>query len=139
MASKTFQGIEIIVLANFMISVLLLITGSLSSLSEHYSLFEFNQELYGELVSNIKITMIYIAFTEMIICGYCLFMKKSQVFVLIGFFLILMVGSLHFYGEINDVEIDENLSLFFLYTGVSHILFGVISNLDKSYTSSVKS
>jgi hypothetical protein len=125
MASKILQGTKLILVTNFMVSVMLLTAGSLLSLSDHYSLFDFNQELYGELVSNLKITMIYVAITEIAICAYCVFSKKTQAFILVGFFLILMVGSVYFYGQINDVEMDEKLYLFFLYTGVSHILFGV--------------
>lgn len=131
MASKTFQSIEFIVVANFIISVMLLIIGSFLSLSEQYSLFDFNQELYGELVSHLKVTMLYVAITEIIICAYCFFIKKTQAIILAGFFLILMVGSVHFYGQINDIEIDENLFLFFLYTGISHILFGVMQDFKK--------
>lgn len=132
MSSKIFQSTQFILLANFMISVMLLTVGSLSSLSDSYSLFDFNQELYGELVSNLKVTMVYVAITEMVICTYCFFSKTNQAFIVVGFFLILMVGSVHFYGEINDVAMDENLYLFFLYTGVSHILFGIMSNLKKT-------
>jgi hypothetical protein len=131
MTSKIFYSTKFILVANFLVSVMLLSAGGLLSLSDRYSLFDFNQELYGELVSNIKITMAYVAMTEMVICAYCFFSKKTQAFVLVGFFLILMVGSVYFYGQINDVEMDENLYLFFLYTGVSHILFGVMSNLKQ--------
>ncbi|MDD1609026.1 MAG: hypothetical protein LUO95_00025 [Methylococcaceae bacterium] len=131
MTAKVFQSIKFILVANFMISVMLLIAGSLLSLSDRYSLFEFNQDLYGELINNVKITLIYIAITEMIICAYCFFSKNTQIFIFVGFFLTLMLGSVYFYGEINDVEMDENLYLFFLYTGLSHTLFGVIANFKK--------
>ncbi len=134
MASKIFQSIEVVLVVNFFISVVLLTAGSMLSLSDRYTLFEFNQELYGELVGNLKITLVYVAITEMIICAYCFFSKKTQAIILVGFFLILMVGSVHFYGEINDVEMDTNLSLFFLYIGVSHILFGVMSSLKIHHT-----
>jgi len=50
----------------------------------------------------------------------------------VGFFLILMIGSMEFYGEINTIEIDENFPLFFLYTGLSHILFGIMVNIEKT-------
>ena len=50
----------------------------------------------------------------------------------VGFFLILMIGSIEFYGEINAVAIDENFSLFFLYTGLSHILFGVMVGIERN-------
>lgn len=131
MASKIFQSIEFIVIANFIVSVMLLIIGSLLSLSDQYSFFDFNQELYGELVSHLKVTMLYLTITEIIICAYCFFSKQTQAIIVVGFFLILMVGSLYFYGKINDVEIDENLYSFFLYTGISHILFGAIQDLKK--------
>jgi hypothetical protein len=131
MASKIFQGSKFILVANFMFSVMLLTVGSLLSLSDRYSLFDFNEELYGELINNIRITMVYLALTEIAVCMYSMARKKPQAFVLVGFFLILMMGSVYFYGEINDVEIDENLYLFFLYTGVSHILFGILSNLKR--------
>jgi hypothetical protein len=131
MAAKVFQSIKFILVANFTMSVMLLIVGSLLSLSDRYSLFEFNQDLYGELISNVKITLIYVAITEIIICVYCFFSKNTRIFIFVGFFLTLMVGSVYFYGEINDVEMDENLYAFFLYTGLSHTLFGVISNFKK--------
>jgi FtsH-binding integral membrane protein len=110
---------------------MLLVVGSLLSLSDQYSLFNFNQELYGELVGHLKVTLLYLAMSELAICSYCLFSKKTKVFIVVGFFLILMIGSLHFYSQINDVEIDENLSLFFLYTGISHICFGIVADLKK--------
>lgn len=132
MTSKTFHSLDLILAVNFVISVLLLIMGCLLSLSDRYSLFDLNQDLYGELMSNFKITLVYVAITELIVCTYCFFSKKSQYFILVGFFLILMIASVHFYSEINNVEIDENFSLFLLYIGVSHILFGVMSDLKKA-------
>jgi hypothetical protein len=41
---------------------------------------------------------------------------------------------MEFYGEINTIEIDDNFPLFFLYTGISHILFGVMANIEKNST-----
>jgi hypothetical protein len=43
-----------------------------------------------------------------------------------------MIGSMQFYGEINTIEIDKNFPLFFLYTGISHILFGIMANIEKT-------
>ncbi|MSP28614.1 MAG: hypothetical protein EXR80_09505 [Methylococcales bacterium] len=80
MTTKLFQTLEVILTINFFISVMLLIAGSMLSLSDRYSLFEFNQELYGELIGNLKITLVYIAITEIIIS------KKTQVIIFIGFF-----------------------------------------------------
>ena len=131
MKIKLLQGVEIIIILNFLVSAMLMIIASVLSLSEHYSFFEFNQELYGELINHLKITILYLAITEIIICVYCALTKNTQGIALAGFFMILMVGSMNFYEKINDISLDENLYLFFLYTGCSHILFGVYSELKK--------
>lgn len=131
MTAKIFQSIQYLLILNFVISVMLLISGSLFSLSDRYSLFDFNQELYGELASNLKVTMIYLTITEIIICIYCFLTKTTKGFVLAGYFFVLMVISVYFYGQLNNVEIDENLYPFFIYTGVSHILFGMMTDIKK--------
>ncbi len=84
MAAKVFQSIKFILVANFTMSVMLLIVGCLLSLSDRYSLFEFNQDLYGELISNVKITLIYVAITEIIICAYCFFSKNIHMLVIVS-------------------------------------------------------
>ncbi|MFI3220003.1 MAG: hypothetical protein QX189_12945 [Methylococcales bacterium] len=139
MGSKFFHSLDVIVAVNFIISVIYLITGTLLSLSDRYSFFELNQDLYGEFVSNFKVTLLYLAITELIICAYCFFSKKNECFILVGFFLVLMIGSIYFYSKINNIELDDNLSLFFLYTGVSHIIFGIMSDVKKNRVRSTHS
>ena len=126
------QFIKLLIDANFYISVGVLITGCLFSVSPAHSFFEFNEELYGALINNLRIMMLYLAATEVVILAFCFFTKKYQFTILIGFFLILMIGSLEFYGEVNNVETDPNLPMFFLYVGISHILFGAKTIIDGS-------
>ena len=124
----SFKGIRILKFllnVNFALSVIVLIAGGFLSGSESYSIFEFNEDLYGALDNNLRMIMIYLAMTEIVMLGYCFFRKNFQALVPVGFFLILMIGSIEFYGEINAVEIDKNFPLFFLYIGLSHIFFGV--------------
>jgi hypothetical protein len=132
MAFKGIQGIKFLLGVNFYISVVLLITGGILSVSESYSFFEFNEDLYGALDNNLRMIMVYLAMTEAVILVYCFVRKNFQVMIPVGFFLILMIGSMEFYGEINTIEIDDNFPLFFLYTGISHILFGVMANIEKN-------
>jgi hypothetical protein len=135
MNSKVFKGlqsIKFLLEVNFYISVIVLIAGGMLSVSGGYSIFEFNEELYGALDNNLRMIMVYLAMTECIILGYCFFRKNFQVMIPVGFFLILMIGSMEFYGEINSIEIDENFPLFFLYTGLSHILFGVMAGIERN-------
>ena len=132
MGLKSIQSIKFLLEANFYISVILLIAGGMLSVSGSYSIFEFNEELYGALDNNLRMIMVYLAMTESVILGYCFFRKNFQVMIPVGFFLILMIGSMEFYGEINSIEIDENFPLFFLYTGLSHILFGVMVGIERT-------
>ncbi|NOT84132.1 MAG: hypothetical protein HOP02_04960 [Methylococcaceae bacterium] len=127
--TTAMQGIRYLVEANFYFALAILIFGSAVSVSDTYSIFEFNADIYGELANNIRIMMIYIAFTELLIFGYCFMTKQNQYYLLVGFFLIVMIGSLEFYGQVNNVETDPNLDTFFLYTGVSHVLYGAMTKI----------
>ena len=129
-----FKSIKFLLEANFYISVLVLITGCLLSVSDSYSFFEFNEDLYGALDNNLRMIMIYLAMTETVILMYCYFRDNFQIMIAVGFFLLLMIGSMRLYGDINDIAIDENFSLFFLYTGLSHSLYGVMVRFEKNNT-----
>lgn len=131
MAYKGIQGIKFLIEINFYISVILLVAAGIFSLPGSNSIFKFNEDLYGALDNNLRMVMIYLAMTEMVILVYCFYRKFFQVMILVGFFLILMIGSMEFYAEINTIEIDENFPLFFLYTGLSHILFGAMVSIKK--------
>jgi uncharacterized membrane protein len=135
MANKSLKSIKILLEVNFYISAIVLIAGGFLSVQGSYSIFEFNEELYGALDNNLRIIMVYLAMTEIVILVYCFFRKYFQVMVTVGFFLILMIGSMEFYGQINTVEIDKNFPLFFLYTGLSHTLFGVMVGIEENSAS----
>jgi len=132
MAFKGLQSIKFLLEVNFYISVIMLIAGGFLSVSDSYSFFEFNQDLYGALDNNLRMIMVYLAMTESVILIYCFFRKNFQIMITVGFFLILMIGSMEFYGDINSIEIDDNFPLYFLYTGLSHILFGVMMGIEKN-------
>jgi hypothetical protein len=107
--------------ANFYVSLLMMSVGSLLSLTENYSIFEFNVDLYGELANNLRSIMAYLALTEIMVFLFCFLTKQYQHFIFVGFFLIVMIGSVQFYGEINSID------LCLLYAGLSHILFGTLA------------
>jgi len=137
MVFKAFKSIKFLLEANFYLSVIVLLAGCFLSVSDNYSLFAFNEDLYGALDNNLRMIMVYLAITEIVILLYCYFRKNFRVMIPVGFFLILMIGSMEFYGDINSIEIDDSFPLFFLYTGISHILFGVVIDIEKkNYTDS---
>ncbi|MFZ2726002.1 MAG: hypothetical protein WAX77_07130 [Methylococcaceae bacterium] len=131
---KPLALLKLLLSVNVLFSVILLLTGCFLSLFEDYSLFEFNHDLYGELINSFRVIMVYIGVTELVLCSYCWLSKKFQLFIFIGFFLVLMTGSVQFYAEINEVEIDANIPLFFLYIGLSHIAFGVLAKIESIRT-----
>ena len=128
----SFKSIKLLLEVNFYISALVLIAGCLLSVSDRYSLFEFNEDLYGALDNNLRMIMIYLAMTETMILIYSYFRHNFQVMIPVGFFLVMMIASMKFYGEINAVAVDENFSPFFLYTGLSHILYGVMVRIERN-------
>jgi len=124
---------------NFYFSIIVLVIGCLMSVTENNSFFEFNVELYGALANNLRMILVYLALTEVFLCLWCYFLGKTQFFMLIGLSLMLMTGSLQVYSVINDIEVDPNLSIFFIYTGLSHVAFGALSYLNKANQTHQKS
>ena len=122
---------------NFMVAVLVLVSGGALSMTEA-SFFEFNEDLYGALDNNLRMIMLYLAVTEIAVVAFCIFTKKFELLTLMGFFLILMIGSMQFYGEVNTVAIDSNFTWFFLYTGLSHFVFGMSETIAKNETMATK-
>jgi hypothetical protein len=119
--------LKFLVDANFYISIFILLYGAFSAMTHDYSIFEFNEDLYGIMHSNLRMALLYLGMTETVILIYCYATKQPRLLLFAGYFLIMMLGSLTFYGKINTVPIDENMLLFFLYTGISHVLYGLAS------------
>ena len=126
MSIKFFDSISVFFKINFYISAIVLVGGCLLSATENHSIFEFNEDLYGAIGNNIRVIMVYLAINELAILLYCFLTKNARIMFAVGLFLILLIGSLEFYAEINAIEFDQNLRLFFLYTGISHLVYGFI-------------
>ncbi len=135
LSNNKFTLLRILIELNFYCAVTLLIGASFLSIYDEYSLFIFNEDLYGALDNNLRMIMVYLAITECVVVFYCFVTKNFRLMMPVGFFLILMIGSMEFYGEINTVAIDEHFPLFFLYTGISHIMFGVMADIEKRLSS----
>jgi len=112
--------------ANFFLAAAMVIWVGFTSLDDSLSAFDFNSEYPGALDNSLRIMMVYLAVTEAIVLAYCCVSQNFRSTFFVGIFLLLVVGSLAFYGEANDVVIDDNLPLFFLYTGISHSVYGLL-------------
>jgi hypothetical protein len=129
--SKIIQVPKFFVDANFYLSVIVLVYGGLTAVTENFCIFEFNEDLFGAMHNNLRIALLYLGMTEVVVCLFCFITNQPKMMLFVGFFLIMMLGSLAFYGTINNIPIDADIPLFFLYTGVSHIVFGFLSGIEK--------
>jgi hypothetical protein len=129
-SSKAIQAAKFFVDANFYLSVIVLVYGGLTAVTENYSIFEFNEDLFGAIHNNLRIALLYLGMTEVVICIHCFVAKQAKLMLFVGYFLVMMLGSLAFYGKVNSVPIDDDIYVFFLYTGLSHILYGWLSAID---------
>lgn len=123
---------KLLVQINFYVSAIVLAAFSLLSFSDNFSVFSFNEDLYGALDNNLRMMIVYLGLIELVVFFYCWLIGKFQAMTLVGFFLILMIESIQFYGEVNSVEIDPNMPLFFLYTGLSHLAFGIMAIMENA-------
>jgi hypothetical protein len=131
-SSKAMQAAKFVLDANFYLSVIVLVYGGLTAVTENYTVFEFNEDLFGAIHNNLRIALLYLGMTEVVVCIYCFVAKQAKLMLFVGYFLVMMLGSLAFYGNVNSVPIDNDISVFFLYTGLSHIIYGWLSAIDGS-------
>lgn len=124
---KALQVTKFFVSANFYISVLVLVYGGITAITENYGMFQFNEDLYGAMHNNLRMALLYLGMTEVVVCIFCFVTNQPRLMMFVGYFLLMMLGSLTFYGKINTVMVDNNILLFFLYTGISHVAFGLMS------------
>ncbi len=117
---------------NFYLSVMALFSGGFLGFWDSVPIFEFNTDLYGPLANNLRMMLIYLALTEVFLCVGCFFSGNTKFFILIGISLVLISGSLKFYSVVNDIAVDPNLSIFFIYTGLSHLVFGLLTYMQKA-------
>lgn len=115
--------------ANYYVSLAVSVAAATLSFTSDQTLFELNSDLYGPLINNIKIMMIYIVLAEFSMFAYCLMKQSYKELTAAGLFLVLLSGGLEFYGNVNQIPIDRTYHLFFLYAGLSHIAYGLLSFL----------
>ena len=123
---KSLDILQLILIINFNDSVIFLLIVSVLSISGSELFFGDNSDLYGPLANNIRIVLLYICIMQLSVYGlYQMSGNYGAVFSL-GAFLLVLIVALNIYSEMNQVEVDENYNLVFLYVGLSHLLYGVM-------------
>ncbi len=128
-ATKSLTSFKYALEANYYVSLAVSVAAATLSFTNDQVFFELNNDLYGPLSNNIKIMMIYIVLAELSMLAYCLMKQCYKELTAAGLFLILLSGALEFYGRVNQIPIDHTYRLFFLYAGLSHIAYGLLSFL----------
>ena len=128
---KGIRQIVIILKTNYYFSALLLIITAMITISGHDILFQSDVELYGPLANNLRLMLLYLAIIEIAIVSYCCIRNQYQEIIFLGGFLILLIGSLEFYCQTNQLTIDSAYRAFFTYIGLSHIAFGLFTQTQQ--------
>jgi hypothetical protein len=122
----SLKSIEFLVKANFAVAVILVIVVAVLTLTDDSVLFEDNADLdlYGPLANNLRLILVYTAIAEVNIAWYCWAKQKQSMLLGVGLFYLAMIGGFEFYGFANQMPIEDNYGEFFLYQGISHVLYG---------------
>lgn len=115
--------VQLVLAVNFTAALIFMVLVSFMTFLGHSVLFEDHSDLYGPMDSNLRLMMLYLCLTEIAVCSFCHFSKQYQGVLLMGCFLLVLAVSVDFYGEINQVPIDEHYRWFFAYLGLSHVAY----------------
>ena len=122
----SLKGIEFLIKANFAVAVILVVVVAVLTMTDDAVLFEDNADLdlYGPLANNLRLILVYMAIAEVNIASYCWAKQKQSMLLGVGLFYLVMIGGFEFYGFANQMDVEEKYGEFFLYQGLSHVLYG---------------
>lgn len=109
---------------NFNAAVILLLISGAATVLGNPLFFEDISDLYGPLANNMRLMMFYLCLIQIAVYSFYTLSNSPTVLAALGIFLLLLIGSLEFYSVINQIEVDENYRLLFIYSGLSHLLYG---------------
>lgn len=129
---KTLQSLSMLLAVNFNVAVIFLLAVSLISAAGSSVFFDNNSELYGPLAGNLRLMLIYLTLSQFAAYCFCSFSQNYRLLVPAGLFWLLLMGSIEFYGLVNQIPIDEDYSWLFLYLGLSNLGYGGIMAINMS-------
>lgn len=129
---KILPSLKKLSVINFNAAVIFLLVVSISSATGSKFFFDNNSDLYGPLASNLRLMLIYLTLSQLAVyffCGYC---RNCRLLLPVGLFWLMLIGSIEFYGIVNQISIDEDYHWFFLYMGISNLVYGGFYGFNKS-------
>lgn len=131
---KPLSALRLICAVNFKASLTFLLLVSVISVLDQPIFFDDYSDLYGPMIGNLRLMLLYLAISDFAVYGYCRFSGNYQAILLLGVFFLTLILAVEFYGVLNQVPIDENYAWFFLYLGLSHLGYGrfTIDTIDSN-------
>ena len=108
-----------------LISFMAAVMAAVMAMVGNESFLNTGDNFHNPLINNLKIMLAYMVLAEFSVFGFCFIKRSYTELVLVGIFLLLIPGELKFYAQINHLEIDNSFDVFFLYTGLSHLFYGL--------------
>jgi hypothetical protein len=124
--NKNLKLLSVLLPINFNIAVIFLLVVSLITAAGSSLFFENNVELYGPLASNLRLMLVYLTLSQIGAYCYCSYSRNYRPLITVGIFWLLLIGSIKFYGVVNQLPIDEDYGWLFLYLGMSNLSYGAI-------------
>ncbi|WP_143735966.1 hypothetical protein [Methyloprofundus sedimenti] len=112
--------------ANYYLAILISFIAAVMAMSGHESFLNTGDDFNNPLINNLKVMLAYMVVAQFSVFGFCFIKRSYTELVIVGIFLLLIPGELKFYAQINHLEIDTSFDVFFLYTGLSHIFYGLL-------------
>ncbi|WP_333878009.1 hypothetical protein [Methylobacter sp.] len=129
---KSLQWLSLLTAINFNAAVIFLLVVSLISAGGSSLFFDNNSELYGPLASNLRLMLIYLTLSQFSAYCFCSYIQNYRLLIGVGLFWVMLMGSIEFYGMVNQIPIDEGYSSLFLYLGLSNLAYGGFMVLNRS-------
>jgi hypothetical protein len=123
--------LQILLKVNFNASVIVLIISSLLSLTGNTLLIDDNNDLYGPVANNLRLVMFYLCLMQISVYGFYQMSCNFAALIGLGVFMLCLMGALEFYSVVNQIEIDQSYQPLFVYSGLSHLLYGGLGVLRK--------
>ncbi|MFU8789483.1 MAG: hypothetical protein ACNA7G_10660 [Methylobacter sp.] len=130
---KTMQWLTLLMGINFNIAVVFLLIASVVSATGSSAIFDNNAELYGPLASNLRLMLVYLTISQFSVYCFCSYSQNYRPLMAVGVFWLTLMGAIDFYGMVNQIVIDVNYDWLFLYLGVSNLLYGGLSAMQRHY------
>ncbi len=125
-----YHLLQNLVKVNLYLSAILVIVFTINLMNGNDVLFSNLVEIYGALANNLRFVVLYLALTEVSILMYTEFKKNYHAVKILGCFYILLIGSIDYYININQIHIDQEYGYILLYVGLSHIIYGFIQSFS---------